>query len=71
MRCGLHAGEVDFDAKAGSATAVLAADLVKLANANETVVTDARYDLLAGSGLRFANRGDAQGTHLYTVVRDA
>jgi class 3 adenylate cyclase len=75
VRSGLHTGEIELkrDDVAGIAVHI-AARLAAEAMAGETVVSSTVRDLVAGSGLRFEDRGlhSLRGLpeqmHLYTVV---
>ena len=78
VRSGLHTGEVGFteDDVAGIAVHI-AARVAAEAAAGETVVSSTVRDLVAGSGLRFADRGIRalkglpEEVHLYSVVHAA
>ncbi len=75
MRSGLHAGEIELkrDDIAGIAVHI-AARVAAEAEAGETVVSSTVRDLVAGSGLRFEDRGGRalkglpEEVHLYRVV---
>jgi class 3 adenylate cyclase len=75
LRSGLHTGEIELkrDDVAGIAVHI-AARLVTEAEAGETVVSSTVRDLVAGSGLRFKDRGIhalkglPEKVHLYTVL---
>src|SRR5262249_42657331 len=75
VRSGLHTGEVELkrDDVAGIAVHT-AARVVAEAKAGETVVSSTVRDLVAGSGLRFQDRGMhslkglPEEVHLYSVV---
>lgn len=75
VRSGLHAGEVEFkrDDVAGIAVHI-AARVAAEAGAGETVVSSTVRDLVAGSGLRFKDRGICslkglpEEVHLYSVL---
>jgi class 3 adenylate cyclase len=58
LRAGLHTGEIELlgDDVGGIAVAI-AARLTSLAGAGEVVVSSTVKDLVAGSGIRFADRG--------------
>lgn len=57
-RVGIHAGEVERDGPAIRGIAVvIASRIAALAGANEVVVSGTVRDLVAGSGLAFADRG--------------
>jgi class 3 adenylate cyclase len=58
MRAGIHTGECELLGDKVSGIAVhLGARVCGLASANETLVSSTVRDLVAGSGLRFADRG--------------
>jgi pimeloyl-ACP methyl ester carboxylesterase len=60
-RAGVHTGEVERDKAALRGIAVhTAARIAGLANANEVLVSSTVRDLVAGSGLAFADRGTHQ-----------
>jgi class 3 adenylate cyclase len=75
VRSGLHSGEIELkrDDVAGIAVHV-AARVAAEAKAGETVVSSTVRDLVAGSGLRFQDRGIhalkglPEEVHLYSVV---
>jgi class 3 adenylate cyclase len=58
VRAGLHTGEIELlgDDVGGIAVAI-AARLTSLAGADEVVVSSTVKDLVAGSGIRFQDRG--------------
>jgi class 3 adenylate cyclase len=58
VRTGLHSGEVELmDGDIGGIAVHLAARLGALAGAGEVLVSSTVKDLVAGSGIRFADRG--------------
>jgi class 3 adenylate cyclase len=58
VRSGLHTGEIELTADDVTGIALhLAAHVAAEAEAGETVVSSTVRDLVAGSGLRFENRG--------------
>jgi hypothetical protein len=75
VRSGLHTGEIELkrDDVAGIAVHI-AARVAAEAKAGETVVSSTVRDLVAGSGLRFEDRGlhslrgPPEQVHLYTVL---
>ena len=75
VRSGLHTGEIELklDDVAGIAVHI-AARVAAEADAGETVVSSTVRDLVAGSGLRFQDRGThalkglPEDVHLYTVL---
>lgn len=68
VRCGLHTGEIEVGEKEVQGIAVhIAARISALAAANEILVSRTVKDLVAGSGLRFNERGK----HSLKGVRDA
>jgi class 3 adenylate cyclase len=78
VRSGLHTGEIELTADDVTGIAVhIAARVAAEADAGETVVSSTVRDLVAGSGLRFENRGIhtlrglPNDMHLYTVARAA
>jgi class 3 adenylate cyclase len=78
VRTGLHTGEIEFTANDVAGIAVhIAARVAAQAAASETLVSSTVRDLVAGSGLRFADRGThalkglPDNVHLYAVTRDA
>jgi class 3 adenylate cyclase len=78
VRSGLHTGEIELTADDVTGIAVhIAARVAAEAEAGETVVSSTVRDLVAGSGLRFENRGIhalrglPNDMHLYTVARAA
>jgi class 3 adenylate cyclase len=75
VRSGLHTGEIELAGDDVSGIAVhIAARVAAQAAANETIVSSTVRDLVAGSGLRFEDRGYhslkglPEETHLYTVL---
>jgi class 3 adenylate cyclase len=78
VRTGLHTGEIELTADDVTGIAVhIAARVAAEADAGETVVSSTVRDLVAGSGLRFEDRGIhalrglPDNMHLYTVLRPA
>ena len=75
VRSGLHTGEIELkrDDVAGIAVHI-AARVAAEAEAGETVVSSTVRDLVAGSGLRFQDRGSRalkglpEQVHLYSVL---
>ena len=58
MRSGLHTGEIELKRNDVTGIAVhIAARVAAEADAGETVVSSTVRDLVAGSGLRFEDRG--------------
>ena len=58
VRSGLHTGEIEIQRDDVGGIAVhIAARIVGLANAGEVLVSSTVRDLVAGSGLRFNDRG--------------
>jgi class 3 adenylate cyclase len=58
IRAGVHAGECCFDgSRVGGIAVHVAARIVALAQPMEVLVSDTVWDLVAGSGLAFADRG--------------
>ena len=58
MRAGLHTGECEvIGAKLGGVAVHIGARITALATAGEVLVSSTVRDLVAGSGLRFADRG--------------
>ena len=58
MRAGLHTGEVELQGDDIAGIAVhIGARVAALAGAGEVLVTSTVRDLVAGSGLEFADRG--------------
>jgi class 3 adenylate cyclase len=78
VRAGLHTGEIEFkgDDVAGIAVSI-AARVAAKAGPNETVVSRTVRDLVAGSGLRFEDRGShvlhglPEHVQLYTFLPEA
>jgi class 3 adenylate cyclase len=59
LRVGLHTGECErFDGKVGGIAVHAAARVVRCAEAGEVFVTETVRGVVAGSSLRFADRGD-------------
>jgi class 3 adenylate cyclase len=78
VRSGLHTGEIELTADDVTGIAVhIAARVAAEAAAGETVVSSTVRDLVAGSGLRFEDRGIhalkglPNNVHLYTVLHAA
>jgi class 3 adenylate cyclase len=78
VRSGLHTGEIELTADDVTGIAVhIAARVAAEAAAGETVVSSTARDLVAGSGLRFEDRGIhalrdlPNNVHLYTVLHAA
>jgi class 3 adenylate cyclase/pimeloyl-ACP methyl ester carboxylesterase len=78
VRSGLHTGEIELTADDVTGIAVhIAARVAAQAAANETIVSSTVRDLVAGSGLRFEDRGIhalkglQDNVHLYTVASAA
>jgi class 3 adenylate cyclase len=76
VRSGLHTGEIELTADDVTGIAVhIAARVAAEADASETVVSSTVRDLVAGSGLRFEDRGIhalkglPDKMHLYSVLR--
>ena len=76
MRSGLHTGEIELTDDDVTGIAVhIAARVAAEADAGETVVSSTVRDLVAGSGLRFEDRGIhalkglPDRMHLYSVLR--
>jgi DNA-binding winged helix-turn-helix (wHTH) protein/pimeloyl-ACP methyl ester carboxylesterase len=58
MRAGLHTGECDMvDGKVGGIAAEIGVEIAKRAAAGEVLVSNTVKDLVAGSGIRFEDRG--------------
>ncbi|HKO96186.1 MAG TPA: alpha/beta fold hydrolase [Pyrinomonadaceae bacterium] len=58
MRAGLHTGECDMvDGKVGGIAAEIGSHVAEKATADEVLVSSTVKDLVAGSGIRFADRG--------------
>jgi pimeloyl-ACP methyl ester carboxylesterase/DNA-binding winged helix-turn-helix (wHTH) protein len=58
MRAGLHTGECDMlDGKVGGIAAEIGVEVAKKAAAGEVLVSNTVKDLVAGSGIRFEDRG--------------
>jgi class 3 adenylate cyclase len=59
LRAGVHTGEMQtIDGKAGGIAVTLGARVAALAEPGEVLVTSTVKDLVAGSGLAFADRGE-------------
>jgi class 3 adenylate cyclase len=78
VRSGLHTGEIELADDDVTGIAVhIAARVAAQAAASETLVSSTVRDLVAGSGLRFGDRGVhalkglPEDVHLYTVLRAA
>jgi class 3 adenylate cyclase len=78
VRCGLHTGEIELKPNDIGGIAVhMAARVAGIAEPGETVVSSTVRDLVAGSGLRFNDRGlhELRGfpekLHLYSVLTTA
>jgi class 3 adenylate cyclase len=78
VRSGLHTGEIEFIRDDISGIAVhIAARVAGMAGAGETVVSSTVRDLVAGSGLRFEDRGLhplkglPEDVHMYRALIDA
>jgi pimeloyl-ACP methyl ester carboxylesterase len=78
IRVGLHTGECEVvDAKVGGIAVHIGARVAKEARPGEVLVSSTVKDLVAGSGLRFSERGSAElkgvgeEWRLYAVERDA
>jgi class 3 adenylate cyclase len=76
VRSGLHTGEIELTVDDVTGIAVhIAARVAAQADAGETVVSSTVRDLVAGSGLRFEDRGSRvlkglpDEVHLYSVLR--
>ena len=76
MRAGLHTGECDMvDGKVGGIAAEIGAQVANKAAPNEVLVSSTVKDLVAGSGIRFLERGAHQLAgvpgewHLFAVER--
>jgi pimeloyl-ACP methyl ester carboxylesterase/DNA-binding winged helix-turn-helix (wHTH) protein len=58
MRAGLHTGECDMvDSKVGGIAAEIGVEVARRAAAGEVLVSNTVKDLVAGSGIRFEDRG--------------
>jgi class 3 adenylate cyclase len=58
IRAGVHTGECEvMDAKMGGIAVHIGARIAAIASAGEVLVSSTVKDLVAGSGLRFADRG--------------
>jgi class 3 adenylate cyclase len=75
VRSGLHTGEIELTPDDVTGIAVhIAARVAAEAQAGETVVSSTVRDLVAGSGLRFLERGVhelkglPEAVHLYSVL---
>ena len=65
MRAGLHTGECDMvDGKVGGIAAEIGVEVAKRAVPGEVLVSNTVKDLVAGSGIRFEDRG----THLLATI---
>jgi class 3 adenylate cyclase len=78
VRSGLHTGEIELKPNDISGIAVhIASRVSSLAEAHETIVSSTVRDLVAGSGLRFQDRGlhELRGLpeklHLYSLLTAA
>jgi pimeloyl-ACP methyl ester carboxylesterase/class 3 adenylate cyclase len=78
IRAGLHTGECEvMDAKVSGIAVHIGARVAKEAGPGEVLVSSTVKDLVAGSGLRFSQRGSAElkgvgeEWQLYAVERDA
>ena len=61
MRAGLHTGEVELaDGKVAGIAVNIGARVAGKADAGEVLVSGTVRDLVAGSGLEFADRGTAE-----------
>jgi pimeloyl-ACP methyl ester carboxylesterase len=61
LRAGLHTGECDMvDGRVGGIAAEIGAEVAKHAAPNEVLVSSTVKDLVAGSGIRFEDRGAHQ-----------
>jgi len=59
LRAGLHTGECELlDGKLAGLAVHIGARVAALANAGEVLVSSTVKDLVAGSGLKFDDRGD-------------
>ena len=74
-RIGIHTGECEtIDDKVGGIAVVTGARIAAIAEADEILVSQTVKDLVAGSGLRFEDRGEHElkgipdRWHLYRVV---
>lgn len=77
IRAGIHTGEVELDENRVSGIAVhIGARIVALADPGEVLVSSTVKDLVAGSGLRFEERGPAElkgvpgEWRLFVLLRD-
>ena len=75
IRAGVHTGEVEvIDAKAGGIAVIIGARISASAGASEVLASSTVKDLVAGSGLAFADVGEHElkgvpdSWHLYRVV---
>ena len=75
VRGGLHTGEIDLRGDDIGGIAVnIAARVAAMAGPGETLVSSTVRDLVAGSGLRFEDRGHhtlkglPEAVHLYTAL---
>ena len=70
VRAGLHTGECEMMGDDVGGIAVhIGARVAALAGAGEVLVSSTVKDLVAGSGLRFGDRGIPGEWHIYTVER--
>lgn len=75
MRSGLHTGEIELQrSDIGGIAVHIAARVAAEAAAGETIVLSTVRDLVAGSGLRFEDRGThelkglPEAVHLYSAL---
>jgi class 3 adenylate cyclase len=75
LRAGLHSGEIELQENDVAGVAVhIGARVSALAGAGEVLVSSTVKDLVAGSGIDFADRGEHElkgvpgAWHLYSVV---
>jgi class 3 adenylate cyclase len=78
LRSGVHTGEIELKPDDIGGIAVhIAARVAEIAEPSETVVSSTVRDLVAGSGLRFRDRGPhtlrglPEKLHLYSVLTTA
>jgi len=78
VRSGLHTGEIELHGgDIGGIAVHIAARVAAMAGPNETMVSSTVRDLVAGSGLRFADRGHhalkglPEEVHLYSALGNA
>jgi class 3 adenylate cyclase len=78
VRAGLHSGECEIvDGKASGIAVHIGARVASLAQGGEVLVSSTVKDLVAGSGIRFEDRGEHQfkgieeAWHLFAVVEQA